>query len=450
MADPAKCDPTSIDNYNVINDRIYYSDSTSFLQETRECLMWCSDGDIEVKSDIKNMKLPDSGVIWKLMISFPSDFAINNGLVSKYDYYELTKNILPDLFADAGLKIDNIVWYAGLHRNTKNPHMHICFFQKENIYMKKTMPESAIYKLRSNIANYLTDNTDFYKEKDLFLKNIVGTISIEEFTQIKSPKFFDSKYRRELNNKLLHLYERLPPIGRLQYNSKNMRAYKDEINSVIEFILSHESVKYKFAEYQILLQKHQKELQNMYGKTKDNKESKYYISQMNKLYSKIGNEILHSFKVYQSKDKMLKELEFLKKNIDKMNFKSRSDYAKESTKVDIAKDLYKICKLINLNDNQVSKVISKWLINSKYKLNANELLKSFENSNYSMTITEYYKALKRLGFNYERYSKLKNKNFYKELNYKMFFNNALKHLLYEVEREEKKLEDELRYELEMK
>lgn len=229
-----------------------------------------------------------------------------------------------------------------------------------------------------------------------------------------------------------------------------MRAYKDEINSVIEFILSHESVKYKFAEYQILLQKHQKELQNMYGKTKDNKESKYYISQMNKLYSKIGNEILHSFKVYQSKDKMLKELEFLKKNIDKMNFKSRSDYAKESTKVDIAKDLYKICKLINLNDNQVSKVISKWLINSKYKLNANELLKSFENSNYSMTITEYYKALKRLGFNYERYSKLKNKNFYKELNYKMFFNNALKHLLYEVEREEKKLEDELRYELEMK
>jgi hypothetical protein len=384
------------------------------------------------------------------MISFPPDFALKNGLVSKYDYYELTKSILPNLFADAGLKIDNIVWYAGLHRNTKNPHMHICFFQKENIYMKKTISESAIHKLRSNIANYLTDNTDFYKEKDLFLKDIVGTISFEEFTQIKSPKFFSNKYRRELNNKLLHLYERLPPIGRLQYNSKNITTYKDEIDSIIEFILSHDSLKYKFAEYQILLQKQQQKFQNMYGNTKDNKMSKYYTSQINKLYSKIGNEILHMFKVYQSKDKMSKEISFLKKNIFKLNFKSRNDYAKESTKVEIAKDLYKLCKLVNLTDSQTIKVLNNWIINSRYKLNVNELMMKFENVNYNMSTTEYYKALRRLGFNYEKYIKLKNKNFYKELNYKRFFNNALDHLLYEIEKEEKNLEAELRYELEIR
>ena len=175
----------------MLNSNIYYSDSTSFLDEDKECLAWCGDGDVVVKNDIKNMNLPDSGVIWKLMISFPPDFALENGLVSKYDYYE-------------GLRIDNMVWYAGLHRNTPNPHMHICFFQKKNIYLNKTISESAIYKLRSNIANYLKDNTDFYKEKDMYLKNIVGTISFEEFTKIKSPKFFDSKFRRDLNNKLIN------------------------------------------------------------------------------------------------------------------------------------------------------------------------------------------------------------------------------------------------------
>lgn len=431
----------------MINNNIYYSDSTSFLTEDKESFAWCGNGDIIVKDDIKNMKLPDSGVIWKLMISFPPEFALDNGLISKYDYYELTKNILPSLFADAGLRIDNVVWYAGLHRNTRNPHMHICFFQKKNIYLNKTISESAIYKLKSNIANYLKDSTDFYKEKDIQFKNIVGTISFEEFTKIKSPKFFDSKFRRELNNRLINLYERLPPIGRLQYNSKNMKPYKKEIDSLIEFILSHDSIKYKFAEYEILLQKHQKEISTMYGNTKENQKKKYYNEQISKLYSKIGNDILHGFKIYQSYDKVMKEKEFLKKNITKMNFKSRNDYSKESTKIDIARDLYKLCKLVDLNDNEIQKVINKWILNSKYDLSINDLLNEFKNINLDISTAEYYKALRRLGFDYKRYTKLKNKNFYKELNYKRFFNNALNHLLYEVEKENKEMEEELRFEL---
>ena len=64
-----------------------------------------------------------------------------------------------------------------------------------------------------------------------------------------------------------------------------------------------------------------------------------------------------------------------------------------------------------------------------------------------MSTTEYYNILKKLGYNYERYSKIKNKFFYKELNYKSFVHNAMEHLKYELEQEEKQIISEMQYDL---
>ena len=65
-----------------------------------------------------------------------------------------------------------------------------------------------------------------------------------------------------------------------------------------------------------------------------------------------------------------------------------------------------------------------------------------------MSSTEYYNALKKLGYDYERYNKFRNKYFYKELNYKRFINQAINHLMYELEAEEKQIIAEMQYELE--
>lgn len=35
---------------------------------------------------------------------------------------------------NAGLNPYNIVWYAGLHENTENTHIHVSFFEKEPLY----------------------------------------------------------------------------------------------------------------------------------------------------------------------------------------------------------------------------------------------------------------------------------------------------------------------------
>ena len=49
------------------------------------------------------------------------------------------------------------------------------------------------------------------------------------------------------------------------------------------------------------------------------------------------------------------------------NFKSRN-YKKDETIISIAKDLYQICSLADLNDKQIKKVFQRWINNSNYKI----------------------------------------------------------------------------------
>ena len=262
-------------------------------------------------------------------------------------------------------------------------------------------------------------------------------------------KLYSDEFRKVLNARLLNLYSKLPKTGRLQYNSKNMLPYKSDLDSIIEYILMHDSVKYNYANYLRLLEKHQKELSEMYGQTTFNKERKYYNDQLNRLYSNIGNEILSTFKKYQATELMEREKEFLKRHIKEMNFKSRSDYAKEETRVNIAKDLYKLCSLAELNYNETRKVFKDWIVKSNYIYDVDSLISLASSFKTDMSSTEYYNALKKLGYNYEKYNKFRSKYFFKELNYKVFINKAVNHLIYELEKEEKQIINEMEFDLEV-
>lgn len=104
--------------------------------------------------------------------------------------------------------------------------------------------------------------------------------------------------------------------------------------------------------------------------------------------------------------------------------------------------------LANLNDSEIRKIFKKWISNSKYEFDVDVLINSVATINYEMSSTEYYNALKKLGYKYERYAKLKDKNFYREVSYKKFINKAINHLMYELEQEEKQIIEDLQYELE--
>ena len=215
-----KADPTSLDEKNILGEYFSLADKESFLYEKYESYVWNEFGDVNPKQFIKDNNIDDKGYIWNLVISFPPDFALDNGLVTKSDYSDLTKNIMPSLITDMGLKVDNVCWFSALHINTDNPHTHIIMFEKNKTASTGFIPKFAIHNMKSNIGNYLIDNTEFYKLRDKEFSKITGGISLKELTKVQGQKLYSDRYRKDLNKMLLDFYSTLPKVGRLQYNSK--------------------------------------------------------------------------------------------------------------------------------------------------------------------------------------------------------------------------------------
>lgn len=449
VTDKQKADDYSIDEYNVLKGYALYSNKDIYLTEHDETFLWNKDGDVlnsYVFDKIKNYQY--KGTYMRGFLSFPSDFALSHGLIDKSDYYGLTNNVITKFIVDLGLNLNNVEWYCALHRNTPtHPHIHFCIYEKTETRKQLKAPLYTINNFKSNVAKYLIDYEKFYKLRDQTFNDIAKKIDIKEYNKINTQRLFSDPYRRQLNRLLLDLYNKLPKTGRLQYNSKNMYMLKDDINNVIDFILKHDVVKYEYARYIKLLEQHQKELNSLYGMTDSNINNKYFNEHLEKLYSKIGNEILHNYKIYQGMDFFNRDKDFLNKYISKMDFKSKSNYKKDSTITSIAKDLYKICIIADLNDNQIKKVFKKWIRKSGYDLDVDSLLLSISNVKSDMSVQDFYKALRRLGYTSERFNKIRTKNFYRQLEYKRFIDSAIDHLMHELEREEKEIINKLEYEL---
>jgi len=170
---------------------------------------------------------------------------------------------------------------------------------------------------------------------------------------------------------------------------------------------------------------------------------------MKRLYARIGNDILYNYKVYNSKDFLLHQKEFLKVNIMNMNFKSKS-LKKNSTVLKHASDLYKLGRLADLSDNDIKKIFSKWIKNSNIKYDVDLLFESVSSGREDMNATDFYKALSHLGYTKEKYDNYKSKSFYKHLQFKQFIKKANYFLLVENRKEEKFLKELIDKQLEDK
>ena len=408
--------------------------------------IWDKNGDIKKEDILKDLPKDESGRMWNLVISFPPDFALESGLKTKQDYYMMTKAIMPRFLLDNDFDLTNTRWYASKHNDTDNPHLHITIFEKETRRKKDTLEKSSIKYLKSNIASYLVDNKSFYQEQDYLFLGLEYKIRKNNFTKVDKELFFSSKYRKSLNKDLLNLYDKLPKRGRLQYNSKNLDYCRKDIDKVIERILYHDTIKYEFEKYYHSLEEIQREQKKLYG---NNANNKYIENKMKRLYSKIGNDILHNFKVYNSTDFIKRQKEFLKINIMNMNFKSRP-VKKNSTILKYAKELYKLGRLAELSDNDIKKLLSDWIRRSNLDVNVDNIFTAVRMTSEDINATDFYKSLSHFGYTKEKYTNYKNKSFYKNIRFKQFVKKANYFLESESKNEERYLQEILEKELQGK
>lgn len=437
----------SLRDFSSVND-LYEKELGIYddTKESEECYIWDKNGDVSKQEILKDLPKDKSGRMWTLVLSFPPDFALESGLKTKQNYYLMTKAIMPKFILDNDLDLTNTKWYASLHQDTDNPHLHITLFELEETRKKDTLEKTAMKYLKSNIASYLVDNTSFYKDQDYLLLGLDYKIRKSNYTKVDQELFFSNKFRKSLNKDLLSLYKKLPKKGRLQYNSKNLDYCRKDIDKIIEKILYHDKIKYDFEKYYHSLESIEREQKKLYGNSKNNK---YVENKMKRLYSKIGNDILYNFKVYNSKDFLEYQKEFLEINIMNMEFVSRNT-KKKSTIIKHATELYKLGKLASLSDSDIKKLLEKWIKKSKINYDVDLLFNAVSNTREDINITDFYKALSHLGYTKERYDTYKEKSFYKNLRFKQFIKKANYYLMIETKKEEEFLLELLEKELQGK
>lgn len=202
-------------------------------------------GPLEKKELRERLRNTDS-VIWDMVISTEEKYGKRN-LTDWKEAQKLLNDILPKFFKRAGMDKDNVVWYAGLHENTDNRHIHISFFEKEpRIYDKK----SKGFRHRKgkigiqNIRSLKMDAESYFLQPAVALRRMRDeAVARAKATVLgKSPMETNQSMRR-----LIHeLYEEIPKKGHIYYASENMDGVRKKVDQLSDMILSQDGLRDRY------------------------------------------------------------------------------------------------------------------------------------------------------------------------------------------------------------
>ena len=237
-------------------------------------------------------------VIWSGIISFEENFG-KKWCCCYEQAYELVKNELPKYFKRAGLNSDNIEWFAGLHENTDNRHIHLLFFEKEPQRMKNKEKHFSRGYISNNAMDFLKANielsaTDFKaREKEIRLR-LTKSVK-EQLSDVSGLK---------LKQMLLNLAKQLPEQGHTFYDCDNMQKLKPNIDNISNYIISHNvDISIYKNDFDDIVSEKQKLVdsyckRNGVDKPQQNLSEKYTKD----LYRRLGNLVIESAKELKTQE----------------------------------------------------------------------------------------------------------------------------------------------------
>ena len=176
--------------------------------------------------------------IWDCVISFKEKYGLSN-CNNPEDARKLLMKLLPSFFKSVGLDPKKTTWYAGLHQNTDNRHIHLSFFQDEpNMYDRKTkgrkyrkgkLPINKVDAFKLAIErNYMSPVEGAKRVRDLV---------IEEAHRVVSKRFERNKENISILCKAI--YEKLPNKDGINYESIETDCIRKDVDSLTNVILEH-------------------------------------------------------------------------------------------------------------------------------------------------------------------------------------------------------------------
>lgn len=251
-------------------------------------------------------------VIWDCVLTFQPEFGAR--YCNEYEQaYNLMRKEFPRFLKHAGLKPDNIKWYAGLHTNKRHRHIHISFFENEPTrYRERANGKKLEYSLGTlNKASI----TRFKLRAELALTDVSAELKIarKDITTLTRDVLFSKesklKYNSEFHSQMMWLIEKLPAEGRLSYDSKNMRTLKPVIRQLVDIAIKSNPPWYKaFVKFCGEVKKRDDEIREMLIRNhiSETNWARYLNADtyLNDMYRRMGNQVLNYARVYKKKEKM--------------------------------------------------------------------------------------------------------------------------------------------------
>lgn len=265
--------------------------------------------------------------IWDCLITFTEDFG-KKWCDSFEQAYNLVSTELPKFFKRCELNPDNIEWFAGLHQNTDNRHIHISFFEKEpqrirpnqkkKVFSIGRLPKHTILEFRPILELAATD----FKAKEILARKLL---------QDRIKEDLEEKNKYTIHNKLLKIANQFPETGSLKYESENMLSLRSDINDLTDYLIKKDDTCKQYKDDFINLAKYKDEMFASYCQRNGYKQPFTFKQKYTQdFYRRIGNIIIR-----QAKELKLKDLERLKLNAkyraekiaQKKKFWAQIDYA---------------------------------------------------------------------------------------------------------------------------
>ena len=249
-------------------------------------------------ADVRKSLRDTQSVIWSGVITFEEQFGLKwcNNFEQAYN---LVKSELPKYFKRAGLNPNNIEWFAGLHENTDNRHIHLIFFEKEPLRIKGKKKIFSIGKVSTKAMDFFKANlelaaTDFRAREIRVRTNLTKSFN-EEINDVSGLK---------IKSMLLGLANQFPESGHLYYNSENMQNLKSQVDNITTYIIKHNPNIQLYKEYFDELVKEKDELANSYCKRNGYNKPTESVGDkmMNDIYRRLGNIVIESARELKLKE----------------------------------------------------------------------------------------------------------------------------------------------------
>jgi hypothetical protein len=249
------------------------------------------------KAELRQQLRATQSVISDIVISFKSNFGFAL-MKNTDDAQALIKSQLNRFLRKAGLNPSNVEWFVGLHENTDNKHIHLCFWEREPMFIQRgkegkfyhhgKLRQLGIDSFKIGIEEHLTDSANQLKSKRVQL-----TKTAEEALKQSG----NTKYDKELQRLLTSLAYALPDSGHLGYDSDNMqyaRKYADEVTRHI--LTNSPSVKDDYAEFKTSLEERDNYIRDLCLTSKIPNVEDYLKTDiiLRDLYRRLGNKAIQA------------------------------------------------------------------------------------------------------------------------------------------------------------